>query len=99
MRGNEVLSCECCENVLMESQMTWDLGHTRPRKYLSRSNESEAARDISSTFPENDVETGNRVYPSFQLPNVERAIKSYDKFRSEQAILNGAKSRIVLGVS
>jgi len=36
------------------------------------------------------------VYPSFQPSNVERVIKSCDKFRSEQAILNGAKSRSAL---
>jgi len=70
-------------NVLIESRMTWDLGYIWPRKYLTRSNESEAVRNVSL----NDVCRNSTVYPSFQ-PNVERAIKSCDKFRSEQAIVD-----------
>jgi len=89
-----------CENVLMESRMTWDLGHTRDLENTCR--RSEWKWGELGLFPLRVPQERRRkretVYPSLQLPNIERAIKSYDKFRSEQAILNGAKSRIVLGV-
>lgn len=54
------------ENVLMESRMTGDLGHTRPRKYVARSNVRKwgrETRDVSSTCrPENNVETAPFIH-------------------------------------
>lgn len=80
-----------CGNVLIESRMTWDLGYVRPRKYLTRSNESKAVRKRFLDVPRTTyVETTSFIPHSSHLTSNAQLSRVINSDRSRR-YLTGQK--------